>query len=438
MHDGESMSAEVSSADRPVVAPEPASAEPAGETQPTSTVRPSAESRPVEAAEPIDRPWRRAITAGLWVWLASRLALTLFSAIAWIGEFNRLSVGDIAYKWGTQFDSYYFLTITTEGYRQTSDQAYAAFFPGYPALAALLAPLFGGQEYRAMLFVSNVALLVALVLIYRLTDHELGGAVASRTTFYLVAYPTGFFLTAAYNEGMFIALLLGAVYCVRRGHWWLAGGIGAAAAFTRSAGLLLVLPFLYEYVRQHGRRIRPDVLAVGLIPVGLLGVMAVNQYFFDDPMAFSKAQSQHWGRQFDWFWVPIYDAATALGEDGRWTGPFMEIWIHNALELGTVVLLLVLLTLAVVGPWRMRRDQLVLPLFGFALTLFMISFPTTFKQDIPYPLVSTSRIGLEVFPAFMMLGVLGRHLFVDRLVLVAGLTMQGVLLGRFLHGGWIA
>jgi len=303
---------------------------------------------------------------------------------------------------------------------------------------ALFRPLFFGNAWLSGLFVANAALLAALVVLYRLSEHEFGRAAAGRTIFYLVAFPTGFFLTAAYNEGLFIALIVGAVYCMRRGHWWLAGLLGALASGTRSAGILLVAPFCYEYLRQYGRRIRLDALAVALIPLGLVGVMIIDKIGYHNALAFSDAQAARWGRHLAWPWTAIVDTFRYMGRDNPWYAPFGEIWVHNLLELGTVLLLLIMVVLAFVGPWRVRRDQLVLPLVGLMLIVFMISFPSIYTTDTPYPLVSTSRIGLEVFPAFMMMGRLGRYPWLDRAFLCVFLTMQGILVMRFLHGGWVA
>jgi hypothetical protein len=378
--------------------------------------------------------WRRAMWAGLWVWLASRLGLTAISLISWIGESQRLGFKGVAYKWATHWDSIFFLAIAQRGYWRTPDEAPTAFFPLYPMLVRVLTPVFG-RDWVAALVVANVSLLVLLVVLYRLAEDEFGAAPASRTIFYLVAFPTGFFFTAAYNQGLFMAFMIGSVYCMRRGKWWTAGLLGAVACFTRSTGILLLLPFCYEYLRQHRLRMRIDALAVGVVPLGLLAVMVIDKVTTGDPMAFSHTQSSHWGRQLHWPWVAILDAIRALTVDKSSVAPFTDLWVHDLLEFGTVALALVMTGLAVVGPWRMRRDQLVFPLFALAMTVFMVSFPTTFNQ---YPLYSSSRIGLEIFPIFLMLGRLGRHPFIDRALLACFLGMQGILVARFLHNGWVA
>jgi hypothetical protein len=357
-----------------------------------------------------------------------------------------------------------------------------------------------GRSWVAALLVANAALLLALIVLFRLVEHELDRAAAGRTIFYLVAFPTGFFLSAAYNEGLFIALLAATVYCLRREHWWRAGALGALAAATRSAGILLVLAFAYEWARAHGylrartyfrsqsyfrtrayvqarslvrasapayvgthsadgRRqnmsINTDIprqpfadehwtapsdppaprrglLAVLLMPLGLGAVMIADWIAYRDPLAFSHTQAAHWGRQPAWPWHAPIAAARAPGPK------YTEIWAHNLLELGTVAFLAVLLVLCLAGPWRLRRDQRVFPLLGAALLIFMISFPSRFTADIPYPLYSASRIGLEVFPAFMVLGRIGGRPWLDRTLLLGFVLTQGLLAAHFLHSGWVA
>ncbi|GAA4243604.1 mannosyltransferase family protein [Dactylosporangium darangshiense] len=473
-------------------------------------------------------PWRRAVGAGLGVFAASKAGLAAVSALAWIGDQDAgRSTGHIAWLWATRYDSPWFIAISEHGYQYTEDASPAAFFPLYPLMIRLFTPLCLGRSWVAALLVANVALLLALVVLFRLAEHELDRAAAGRTIFYLVAFPTGFFLSAAYNEGLFIALLAATVYCLRREHWWRAGVLGALAAATRSAGILLVAAFAFEYARRHGylrpgtyfrsqsyfntrtyvrarslvrgavpttyvgahsirrqknhnvlknadisalapvnvtqqprqrsgepdavggdtpafrlenpsvgekrsQRQRLGFLAVLLMPLGLVGVMITDRIAYGDALAFSHTQAAHWGRKPAWPWQAPLAAARAPGP------PFTEIWAHNLLELATVAFLAVLLVLSLVGPWRLRRDQLLFPLFGAALLIFMISFPSRFTNDIPYPLYSASRIGLEVFPAFMVLGRIGGRPWLDRVLLMVFVLTQGLLAAHFLHSGWVA
>jgi hypothetical protein len=367
--------------------------------------------------------------------VASKAGLAAVSAFAWIGEKRPdVTAGFIASRWASLWDSAWFLEVARRGYYPEPDSAPAAFFPMYPMLIRALTPLCLGKDWVAALVVANVAMFGALAVLFRLTEHEFGRATAGRTTFYLVAFPTGFFLTAAYNEGLFIGLMVASVYCLRREHWWWAGGFGALAAFTRSAGVLLAGVFVYEYVRVHRRSIGRSALAVLLIPAGVVAVAAVSLQAYHEPFAFLRAQ-RYWGRHLDWPWATILRGFGSLHRGPRLRYGFGDLWVHNLLELATVLLLITMLALMVVGPWRVRRDQWILPLLGAALTLLIISFPSSHQ---PYPLYSASRLGLEVFPVFMLLGRLGARPGLDRIVLALFLMLQGILVAYFVRGGWVA
>jgi hypothetical protein len=382
-----------------------------------------------------DRPWRRAVLSGFGIFVASKAGLAAVSAFAWIGEKRpNVTATYIAAQWAAHWDSVWFRDIATKGYYSDPYNAPAAFFPLYPMLIRLLTPLCLGKDWIAALLVGNLAALGALIVLYRLVEHEFDRSSAGRTVFYLVAFPTGFFLTAAYNEGLFIGLMVAAVYCLRRQHWWWAGAFGGLAAFTRSAGVLLAGAFVYEYVRVHRFALRRAALGVLLIPAGVLGVAAVSLYSYGEPFAFLRAQ-RYWGRHLDWPWAPVWRGVQSLHSGASLRYGFSDLWVHNLLELATVLLIATMLALMFVGPWKVRRDQWILPLLGVALTLLMISFPSSHQ---PYPLYSASRLGLEVFPAFMLLGRLGARPVLDRIALALFLMLQGILVAYFVRGGWVA
>jgi hypothetical protein len=53
-------------------------------------------------------------------------------------------------------------------------------------------------------------------------------------------------------------------------------------------------------------------------------------------------------------------------------------------------------------------------------------------------LISLPRFVVPMFPGFMALGLIGRRPWLDRLILIVGLILQGVLALMFVKGYWIA
>jgi hypothetical protein len=377
---------------------------------------------------PADPGWRRALTTALAVWVVAQIAHLVIAELATLHPGGL--PGGLLNSW-YQWDTVWFTRIAQHGYPAAGDRS-AAFFPLYPLLIATLDAVLPGGALVAGLVVANLAFLGALVLLFRLAENEADRPTAERALWYLIAFPTGFFLAAAYNTGLFLALTVGSVYAMRRQRWWLAGVLAALAGATRSSGLLLAVPLIYEYLRVHGRRIRPDVLALALVPAGVLGFMSYTWRVLGDPLAFVHAQ-RHWYRQLDWPWSALGRQVAMIARHRL----FSDTGLHNLMDLAAVLLAAALVTLAFVGPWRLRRDQWAIAVYGAVLVLFMLLFPNTSSQT-PYPLQSSARFFVEVFPAFLIMARIGARPVLDRAYLVIAVGAQAVLLDFFLHGGWVA
>src|SRR5205085_5711798 len=113
-----------------------------------------------------------------------------------------------------------------------------------------------------------------MFIIYQLATDTAGDQVAHRTLLYLCIFPTAFYLFAPYNESLFILLTAGAFLAMRLQKWWLAGLLGLLAALTRSAGILLVIPYLVEFwisretVAASRQKMLLRILPITLLPVG--------------------------------------------------------------------------------------------------------------------------------------------------------------------------
>ncbi len=363
--------------------------------------------------------------------------ISVASYVAWLvvtvyKQYDRkvgdpVSIADLVEAWW-RFDQTKYTRIAESGY--ATDAVDPAFFPLYPFLirvADIILPT--GPKKTAGVVVAGIAMFAMYVLLYRFAEVEFGRAVAVRTSWAMAIWPVAFYLGIGFNVSLFIALMIGTLYAIRRGHWWLAGALGGLASATRSAGLLLGLAFAYEYLRVYGYRWRWNVLAAALMPSGLFAYMGYLWWRFDDPFRFSGVAMEPWGRELDWPWTGIVETIQLIA-----TNPLVD-WrtLHSIFDLASVLLVIVLLVLCFTGPWRMRQDQWVLPLLGTGLLLFAISFPAGPVTN--EPLMSAPRYVMEVLAAFILLG---RLPFTPvQVYTLISLPLQGVLMFHLLNNDWV-
>ncbi|WP_045744414.1 mannosyltransferase family protein [Actinoplanes rectilineatus] len=377
----------------------------------------------------LHRPWRAALLAALAVWSATTVARLAVSALAWLprGGDEIPGLTSILLGWN-RWDAGHYVQIAESGYHL--GPGYPAFYPLYPLLIRLFDPLLPGGALISALVIANAAAFGTLAVLHRLADHEFGPRAAQRTIWYLAAFPTGFFLFIGYNESLFILLSLSALYAARRGHWWLAGALGGLSSGARLFGLLLVVPLAIEYLRQIGwrpRRIRPDVAALALVPVGLLSYSVYCLVELGDPLAFSVAQDQ-WGREYT---VPGGALLTAFQQTGghRLLDP---VTIAALLDAGTVLVAIGLLVLCLAGPYRFRRDQVYLVVHA-ALAFAVL----TTTEVGGRAMMSASRFTLEAAAVFLVLARIGAGRTADRTILVIGMALQAVFLATYMVGAFM-
>lgn len=382
------------------------------------------------------KTWGYALKQILPVYVAVRMACIFTSALSVLfilGDFapQAYPLNTIWHTWD-HWDTGNFENIALHSY---SVPTLTAFFPLYPVLMRFIIPL-THNVLTAGFIVSNLAGLVMSVVLYRLVYEDVGEEAAHRAVLYLSLFPSAFFLVAAYNESLFICLTLLSFYSMRRGQWWLAGSFGLLSGLTRSAGIFLLLPFCYEYLRQHSfqwQKFRLDGLSILLIPAGL-GIFGLYCYkHFGDFLIFSRVQSG-WFRHVEWPWYGMWGAFEAIVTS---TGLLSFQGIHMTMQLGIDLFILGLLLLGLFGPWRFPRSQWSYLIYGCALYLFLNSVPVIGGATPPYTLKSMIRFMLEVFPAFIILAKIGRSRFVHMNYLMIAGSLFFFLLTQFLIGRWI-
>jgi hypothetical protein len=367
------------------------------------------------------------------LFIATRLALVTVTYVSYIlftaPKYSSTPVDGIALlsSWN-HWDAANYTRIAQFGYQQADDYA---FFPLFPLLTAGISTLLGSWSYFFVGFlISNGALLGVLFLLYGFAKEAAGDDVARKTVLYLCIFPTAFFFFTAYNESLFLLFVLGAFLAMRRHRWWLAGLLGFFATLTRSAGILLVLPYLYELWEER-ENVRSSLLHTlqGLLPLSMvpLGMIVYSLYCWmttGNPLFFVAVQSG-FGRHLSWPWQGLWQGVTACI-----TQPFGSAnQVHLLLDLSATIGFIIL---AVLGWRRLRRSYSI---WIGILLLYILLDPAMDKPDI---LLSNQRFVLEMFPAFITLGILGtQHPRLHQSLLVIFPTLLATLSILFILNRWL-
>jgi hypothetical protein len=367
------------------------------------------------------------------------------------GYFGNLLAAPFA-RW----DSTWYLEIAHSGY--SPDRLRTAFFPVYP-LAIRIVGAITGSPLIAGVLISLACFLVALVLLHQLAELEIGPERARLTVLLIAFCPVAYYFSAVYTESMFLALSVGAFLAARTERWALAGVLGFVAAAARNSGAVLVVPLLLMYLygprgasavptvrtalrRSTGRvggrvwlrvrpryPIKPDILYIALVPLGLLAFVAFLGITTGDGLAPFHVQSS-WYHHFAGPFGGVWDGLVAAWDGVRQLlhGPPPPVYFAKAggdpLQVGGQNVML--LGFLIAGAWLCWLALRRLPIAYGAYALLALALPLS-EPVTPQPLDSLPRYEVVLFPLFMAAAtVVAKRRNAERV-----LACSAVLLGVF-------
>ncbi len=402
---------------------------------------------------------RRSLTLLCGIWLAWAAILIGFQnlvearmepkrpdyALAWTPrETGRTSQNDKPYliepfmNRHVSWDSEFYLSIAIAGYddprvrlvqlpgRQPLSMNYA-FFPLYPAVMRIVSLPLRVLDLNEIATATLAGVLVALVgtlggmiALYDLVRDELGEDGGIRIAFYLLIFPSSFFLAQVYSEGLFVALAFGSMALAARQRLVWAALLAALAVWVRSTGVLLLIPLTLAWLGQvRGRRIaRRELIYAGAV---LLPALAFAAWWFVLGDQFHLVEDHWFGRSLtDWErtrqgWKAAFDSL-------RSAETVAQMRVYYGLEfsaLGLAILACLLTVRRYPGP----------ALFGLAV------LAVTALSGAPQSLI---RYVLVVPSVFILPARLGRSVVFDRAWTTANLLLLGLLVTLFTFDMWVA
>jgi Mannosyltransferase (PIG-V) len=293
-------------------------------------------------------------------------------------------------------DALWYADIARNGYEQMPFEATRehnwAFFPLFPLLLRYAGKLTGEYGLTGSLMAA-VFFLVALVQLHRLVG-ELGyePETADRTVFYIAAFPVSYFFSLPFTESLFLLLSVTSFRAAVKNSWWLAGVFGGLAAATRITGLCL-LPVLALIYWQRYRSINARILALLLIPTGIVPYMILLHRLTGNALAFLDIQAV-WGHTFGFFLQPLWEYIKNPFEiNQRWDFRFLN-FLAAILAFGCGIV------------WLLKRRWALA-----TYTLLCAIIPLTAMR-----LQSLTRYIMIAFPIFIVLAEAGRSKLIDEAI----------------------
>ena len=240
-------------------------------------------------------------------------------------------------------DSQHYMDIARDWYLSDGEWdrlVQLVFLPGYPVIVRLFAYLIG-NELAAGLFVSALSFAGSGVMLYKLLRLDTDSAAALRAVKFFALSPAAFFFAAPMSESIFILCTVSCLYLIRSGKLISGSLLGAYAAFTRSPGLILIVPILFELI--HKRAKPREYLSLMIVPLGFAAYCLINYTVAGDAFKFMEYQSVHWHQQLGWFFnTAAYQTENALATAADNPAFFFGLWLPNLLAqlLALVIMIL--------------------------------------------------------------------------------------------------
>lgn len=370
--------------------------------------------------------YKLAFFAGIWGMV--RLIPDEFS----VASFHVRSVGALApspglWRYFETWDAHHYLHLARYGY---GDQPMSlAFYPLWPLLVRLAAPLFGGNFTLAALILSNAFSIAALVMLHRLVARRFDENIAGKTLILMLAFPGAIFLCLPYTESLFLLLCVSLLWLLERAQTsYLASGptpnsrlitgvvaCAAGAAFARPNGLFLIIPLACFAWQQRQNAVWRWVMFAPI--TGIVGYFVTMYAATGDVTAGLKAQ-QLFAAQPTVF--KLFDVPN-----------FLRVFFDTDPEHGFMHdrILFVLFCATLFPLWK--RDKLW---FCFALAMGMT---TAFGAS----LTSFTRYLSMIFPCFVI-GAIGldqiRSRFIFPLLLTVFYFLQTYFLLLHINYYWFS
>jgi len=339
----------------------------------------------------------------LGVFAASRLVMLLALAFAnrSLPTESTAATWDATNRWYRyllRYDSGWYFYIAQHGYSYNGNdlvQQPVAFYPLYPILIKALTVI-GFSYAAAAVLIPNIAIIAAIIMLTKLISGLYDGETALISVALLSFFPASLFFSAAYTESLAFLFIVCFFFYLIRSRFVVAACFAGLCFATRSTGLVLLAPLIWEIARRYWRTERRRFFWEGLACViiataGLWLYMIYLWIAFRAPFAFMTAQAA-------WNVGNVFGNPLLLQPFVRAAADARYHVQHAILDLNSFSLALFLVFVAVIIAFR---KQMSAPFLFFSAGVLLLPY---FTRSGSVGFASFSRYIMLAFPVFIMMG----------------------------------
>lgn len=262
-------------------------------------------------------------------------------------------------------DTEHYTYIAKYGYQSSGDAANKiVFYPLLPLLMRVFTVVF--RDYTVSgLVISYTAFGMAIAYFYKLLLLDFDKEKALDAILLLFIAPYGMFFQLVYTESLFLMLCVMSLYYARKEKWLTASLLGFFCALSKTQGMLLVVPVVYELILccVRDKRFYKSGIAALLIPMGFVVYLCINKIVAGEFFAFTAFQEA----------PPWYNSAKWISEGlstsynvgaGNYSLSLIIYWPQ-------IILFFAAVTLVLVGLYKKVRTSYLAFLGVFILVTYL-------------------------------------------------------------------
>ena len=220
----------------------------------------------------------------------------------------------------TAWDGPFYLGIVHDGYPSHLPvvdghvvASNVAFFPGYPLLVRLVAPLTPFSTAIDALLVSALLSLAAIWLFALLVEQTWGADAGRRAAFVIALFPGSFALSLVYSEALLLCAGAAALVFAGRRRWALAGIAGAVATAARPNGIEITAGLaVAAIVAWRERRAWQPAAAAATSALGIVGFLGYLWWRTGSAVAWFRTEHDAWGQSNDFGQLAVHKVMTTV------------------------------------------------------------------------------------------------------------------------------